>query len=116
MYLAAFDEKKVLAESFEQAIDEFVLVVLEQAKQRHINVDELSELQALLKEERSNEHAASKRRREALLGFDPDEAPLSLIAVLEDLEGKVGGSAVDELAALLPSEVFRCPQCGYRES
>lgn len=55
-----------------------------------------------LNEERKDAKAGAWRRLEAINGFDPDEAPESLISTLLDLSKRFGNADVEEAAAAHP--------------
>lgn len=61
--------------------------------------DECRELWAQIEEERQSPEASLWRALEARLGYDPDEAPASLIERLIEARGSLGAAAVDELAS-----------------
>ena len=94
-YLETFD-KSVLAKDFEHAVDRFVKKVLDRIAGS--GQTELTVVWETLINERSNPALSKIRRLEAMLGFNPDEAPEQVIQDLNDLSTEAGPSAVDELA------------------
>ena len=90
---------QITASAFEAGIDDFVERV--QARLSGVKVSEsnLRELWQQLLSERGDQERATHRRLEALLSFDPDEAPTSLITLLLEKIREVGQGAVDEVAA-----------------
>jgi hypothetical protein len=103
-YLTWAEDCALPIASFEYAVDHFVDTVCNQADARDVAIDDLREIVAILREERNDPVTSALRRREALLGFDAEEAPASLIDALAELDTSVGKSGVDELAAALPSD------------
>lgn len=89
----------VSAAAFEACIDEFVQRVLARLSSLNVDGAHLGLLWQQLLAERHEQEIAAYRRLEALLGFDPDEAPDDLIASLRATTNEAGHSAVDEVAA-----------------
>lgn len=92
-------DSQVSAVSFEASVDDFVQMVLARLSSLGINKTELKSLWEQLVAERSDERVSVHRRLEALMGFDAEEAPETLIASLEAHAVQVGKEAVDEMAA-----------------
>lgn len=90
---------QITAASFEAGIDEFVDRVLARLSSTAASETELAALWKQLQIERRDPVQARLRQLEALLGFDPDEAPEGLIASLEAAIPDAGLEAVDEIAA-----------------
>jgi Zn-dependent peptidase ImmA (M78 family) len=84
---------------FEGAIDEFVERVLEQLKAESISTSNLSDIWRDLLEERSSPKIAMRRKFEALLGNEVDEASEDLLERLVRDSSKLGEGGVQELAA-----------------
>lgn len=84
--------------AFEQGIDRFVEAVLERIAGTVALRTPLADLWKELREERLDPEAAAWRRLEAKLGFDPDEAPATLVEGLMALSGKTGLAATEEVA------------------
>jgi hypothetical protein len=87
------------AAGFERAVDTFVDTVLARLAACKISESELHRLWLEVGEERHDPIAASIRRLEALLGYDPAKAPDSLIDELRTEAAAEGQTAVDEVAA-----------------
>ena len=85
--------------AFEAGIDEFVQRVLARLSSVDIGETDLDLLWRQLLAERDDQEFAARRRLEALLGFDPDEAPDDLITSLQATSNEAGYDAVDEIAA-----------------
>ena len=95
-YLASFDAT-VPARAFEAGVDGFLALVLERlgSSRKH----PLALLWAAVLAERADPTATYQRRLEAMLGFDPDEAPDSVLWHLSDLSERAGAEAAAEVAA-----------------
>ena len=90
---------QISAVAFEDGIDEFVERVLARLSAVDVGETDLSLLWKQLLAERRDKEIGDRRRLEALLGFDPDEAPQKLIKSLQEMTGEAGRNAVDEIAA-----------------
>ncbi len=84
---------------FESAVDRFFGQVLGQLQAEGITETNLHRIHADLSEERQDREAARRRKLEALLGKDPDEADLATLERLVADAGSLGEQAVEELAA-----------------
>jgi hypothetical protein len=84
---------------FEGGIDEFVERVLEQLKAESISTSNLSDIWNALMEERRSPETALRRKFEALLGYEVDEAGEDLLEQLVNDANKLGAGGVQELAA-----------------
>jgi hypothetical protein len=94
-YLSEF-EVFVPARDFERETDKFMDLVL----RRLDNLGE-TELHVLWREvlsERADPIQSAARRIEARLGYEPDDAPLTLLERLLELASQAGPGAVDEIA------------------
>ncbi len=87
------------AGAFENAIDAFFDQVREQLRAGGVSGSNFERIHNDLVAERADPEAASRRRFEALLGFDPDEAPEAEIENLMESAGRLGESAMNEVAA-----------------
>ena len=85
----------VPSSTVEEAIDQFVLEVLEHAGTACDGLD--AEYRQLCSE-RADPEAATWRTLEAMLGFDPDDAPEGLICGLEALTDRYGAEPLQEAA------------------
>jgi hypothetical protein len=85
--------------TFESAVDQFVGQVLGQLSAEQVRDTNLDRLWIELMEERRDRGATRRRKLEALLGCEPDEAdPVLIDRMLEDAQ-LLGERAVEELAA-----------------
>lgn len=84
---------------FEEGIDSFLEQVLERLDAMSLKDSNLSRIWADVRNERNTPAQAARRKLEALLGYDPDEAaPLVLDRLLADAD-QLGKAATEELAA-----------------
>lgn len=89
----------VLAITFEDTVDRFIEQVLGQLREERIGATNLAEIWTNVRDERFDPNLATRRKLEALLGFDPDEAGDAVIeALVKDAEA-MGQQAMDEVAA-----------------
>jgi len=84
---------------FESALDAFLVLILGRLSARGINGTNLEHLWEDLRIERSEPGLARRRRLEALMGFDPDEADDATLERLIAESDQVGSAAIDEIAA-----------------
>lgn len=96
-YLANFDAFVPVAE-FESAVDEFLDLVLRRLDS--LGTTELHRLWEEVRAERADPAQAAVRQLEARLGFDPDEAPESLLRRMLELREKAGPGAAGEVAPI----------------
>jgi hypothetical protein len=89
----------VRAPIFEDAIDNFVQSTLDQLDAKQIKDSNLATIWQNVMEERSSSEVAVRRKLEALLGYDVDEADEILIERLIQDSRKLGEAGVQELAA-----------------
>ena len=89
----------VPAVQFEAAVDAFITQVLDRLQVEKIAGTNLSRIWSDIRSERANAKEALRRKLEALLGAEPDEADPSVIDRLEAESEEVGGAAIEELAA-----------------
>ena len=83
----------------EEAIDNFLMRIVGRLAERGIRESNLNRLWTEVLTERQDSDQAERRRLEALMGFDPDEADERFIQTLLDDRQRFGSAAVDELAA-----------------
>ena len=98
---------QISAAAFEAGIDEFVERVLARLSAFSSAETDLSGLWRQLRSERDDHELARTRQLEALLGFDPDEAPDGLMGSLRAATPQVGVEAVDEIAAAAKEQASR---------
>lgn len=98
-----FPVSTVSAADYESEIDGFLQFVVEACA---VSVDgrALAEILAQIRTERNDAELAGWRRLEACLGFDPDQAPDTVVEALIDLEGTVGEDGVEEAALARPGD------------
>jgi hypothetical protein len=98
-YLNPIHPTAVHADVFEAAVFDFAGSVISRLNSRGIQHSALHELYNAIRSEREEPNVSRLRQREALLGFDPDEAPDELFQLLDREAEKIGASAADEIAA-----------------
>lgn len=99
-YLGRFTAT-IAASEFERSIDDFVGRVLERLMNAGMPQTELRHLWNEVMEERHHPEITARRRLEAQLGFDPDEAPDQIFTRLATLVTEAGQDAVSEIAPAL---------------
>lgn len=97
-YLNEFDTSTTASE-FERAIDEFISAVVTRLDATGHADNDLRQLWLEVLSERKDPESTEWRRLEALLGYDPDEAPTALMESLTRSAGDVGADALREVAA-----------------
>lgn len=95
------DTAVLSANAFEAGVDEFVSQVLERLDAEGLPHTNLADIWSEVLAERADAALAFKRKLEALMGHDPDEAPPAAMAQLQDDARVFGNTAVQELAASL---------------
>lgn len=91
------------AQAFERGVDEFIGGVLARLDATKLERTTLYDLWVEISAEREEKKLTLQRRFEAMLGFDPDDCPESLLRDLENLIPRVGHSAVDDIAPVCAS-------------
>jgi hypothetical protein len=97
-YLNSFDEF-IPVHEFESGVHSFIEAVIRRLSDTKTQATELETLWKDVLVERRDPKLASWRRLEAILGYDPDEAPDQTIAALQTAALVYGSSAVEEMAA-----------------
>ncbi len=97
-YLNSFDTFIPFHE-FETAMHSFMEAVIGRLTDHRIDAPELDELWNEVLAERRNPQAAALRKLEAIMGYDPDEAPEHTIKALQGAVTEYGAGAVEEMAA-----------------
>lgn len=97
-YLADFDER-IAVNDFEATVDDFVTRVLMRLDELGVAHSDLKDLWRELSAEREDPDVAAYRKLEALLSYDPGEAPEDFVMQLQEKTGSVGLNAVQEIAA-----------------
>lgn len=102
-YLESF-RVSIPSKNFERSVDHFVSLVVARLETVGIRNSELQILWNEIKEEKVDLATVEYRRFEAQLGFEPDEAPESLLNDLIALSSKVGDGAILEVAPACSGE------------
>jgi hypothetical protein len=97
-YLNDFDAY-IGGDDFEKGVDYFIDAGLARLANEGLEEVNLAELWKEIREERSDPDLTAWRKLEAIVGFDPDEAPDRLIENLRDAAASRGTSAIEEIAA-----------------
>ncbi|MGH6718568.1 MAG: ImmA/IrrE family metallo-endopeptidase [Alphaproteobacteria bacterium] len=97
-YLSETNEY-VDAHTFERGLDTFVEGLLGRLSSVGSAASELQDDWKLLRGERNDLETAGRRKLEALLGCDPNEAPEETLKTLRSQESEAGADAVEEVAA-----------------
>lgn len=97
-YLNSFDEF-IPVHEFETEMHSFIESVLGRLTDMRIKATGLDDLWKEVLAERRDPGLASWRKLEAIMGYDPDEAPDQTIADLQTAALVYGSSAVEEMAA-----------------
>jgi hypothetical protein len=90
----------VNAQDYEAAVDRFLNIILQNGS--FSDRDSLVGMFSAVKSERQDHELASWRRIEAMAGFDPDEAPDSLMDALSLLETKYCTPDIEEVVSAAP--------------
>jgi len=96
-YLAQLNET-VPVEDVESHLGGFIELVLARLEALGLPKTDLHTLWKDVQSERNDPHVRGERRLEALLGFEPEEAPRALLDHMAELRANVGASALDEIA------------------
>lgn len=97
-YLHSIEETISVGE-FEQGIDRYIEAVLERLSSFDSTGNFLPDLWSEVCAERCDPEQSVARKLEALLGYDPDEAPTSVIDGLQGIAKSLGRGAVEEVAS-----------------
>ncbi|MDP2283859.1 MAG: hypothetical protein Q8L06_06940 [Pseudohongiella sp.] len=90
---------------YESAISDFVSNIIARLDDKKVSNTDLKALWAELTLERSCPEITTRRRLEAIMGFDPDEAPQDVIAELVGAGSVYGSSSIEELTQALGMKV-----------
>ena len=104
-YLNDFDHW-VSVGDFERGVDEFVSGTIGRLSSVRTGPSDLGRLWAEIVSERADPEAATLRRLEACMGYEPDEAPSSLLDGLRRQMGSLGVNAVQEVATAYGTEAI----------
>jgi hypothetical protein len=91
----------IATEVFDQAVDEFVAIVIQRLEDLRVCAEPLVTIWADVLAERSDPEVAEWRRWEARLGYAADEAPEDVMWEVKAFSERVGADAMAELAPLL---------------
>ncbi len=91
---------------FDQIAADFIESVVSRLNQTEVHGTSLAHLWEKVQEERSDPYSTRYRRREAELGFDPDECPNEIVEEALTLAEQMGDEMLSELA----------PTCGKESS
>jgi Zn-dependent peptidase ImmA (M78 family) len=87
------------AEEFEKTVNDFIDGVIGRLDSEVQDEAELKTLWNEIAQERLDPTSTSRRKLEAMMGFDPDDAADTLLEMLEKMKITYGGSAIEEMAA-----------------
>lgn len=97
-YLNGFDVFLPVGE-FEEGMYSFISAVVGRLTDRNVAAEEFESLWKEVNAERLDPALAAWRKLEAVMGYDPDEAPPEIIAALHGAADEYGAGAVQEVAA-----------------
>ena len=97
-------DRNIDVRAFEAGTDDFVQRVLARLSGIGIDGTELSQIWDELSKERRDPALSELRKLEALLGFDPGEAPESIMSRMREAQQRVGSEAGNEVAAAKKSD------------
>ena len=89
----------VLAPVFESGVDQFIEQVLGRLREEKVAASNLAEVWSNIRAERADAGLKTRRKLEALMGFDPDEGSDDTIEALIQDAVSMGQQAMDEVAA-----------------
>jgi hypothetical protein len=92
----------ILGKDFESAIDQFLTLVADEKSGYGSDRDALGKLCKILRAERADPEIAQWRRVEAQLGFDPDQAPESLVEEVGRFSERYGIAGIEEAVQAHP--------------
>lgn len=98
------------ARNFEDAVDLFIEQVIRQLCEKKLIDTNLNKIWRYVQQERKDPKQSKYRQLEALMGFDPDEAPIETIESLISESKTLGTHAIEEIAAgdkIMSAEEFK---------
>ena len=104
-YLNRFDIPITLSD-FESGVSDFIEGTVARLSNTQKTKSDLAELWQEITEERHNPEVAQRRTLEAIMGYDPDEAPEGLIASLQEQAKRYGAYAIQEMAAAVKDQAL----------
>lgn len=97
-YLNGFDQS-ISIRDFERGVEDFINATIGRLSSLHEHHTELSDLWNEVLEERRDPAMSERRRLEACMGYDPDEAPFNVLDNLMEVMCSYGKCAIQEMAA-----------------
>ncbi len=97
-YLNNFDSI-ISVPDFEKGVGAFIESVKSRLISQELNDAELIPLWQKVCDERNDHNLSHQRKLEALMGYDPEEAPDELMGEITNAEKEFGSDAIEELAA-----------------
>ncbi|MEW6712033.1 MAG: hypothetical protein AB1403_19575 [Candidatus Riflebacteria bacterium] len=85
--------------TFENEVDNFIFSIIDRMNQQNLNNSNLHLVWKEVLKERSQADSYNWRKLEAILGFDPDEAPKELITALLEKSAVLGSGAIEEISS-----------------
>jgi hypothetical protein len=96
-YLNSFDVL-IPINSFQRGLETFIEAVIDRLTS-FVDKPDIASIWKEVREEDRDSSLRSRRKIEAIMGFDPDEAPDTMIQELERAAANYGKSAIEEVAA-----------------
>lgn len=93
-------EGTIAASDFERAVDDLMVALLERLTARRAHEQDLADAWRDVQQERRDPDATARRRREALLGLDPDAIDPAELASLVSSGAWMGTAALEETMAV----------------
>jgi hypothetical protein len=90
---------RISAVEFEQRVDAFMEGILSRMESRQVEDESLADLWAEVVAERNDRERAERRKLEAMIGYEPDEAPDDVFSRIQKAQNEFGRQAVEEFAA-----------------
>lgn len=100
-------ERTIPVSAFERAVDDMMALLLERLAARRSDVQDLSDAWSAIRQERDDPAVTARRRREALLGLDPDAITEQDLASLASSGGWMGAAALEETMAVARAAEIR---------
>lgn len=104
-YLNSLDET-IPADDFEKTVQDFIDGVIGRLDSEVRCENGLKMLWNEIVRERLDPGSTNRRKLEAMMGFDPDDASDTLLEMLEKMKIMYGGSAIEEMAAASQDNVI----------
>jgi len=97
-YLNDFDQS-ISIKDFQRGVEDFINATIGRLSSLHEDHTELSALWNEVMEERRDAEMSERRRLEACMGYDPEEAPANVIDDLMEVMLSYGKGSIQEIAA-----------------